>query len=112
MNLQFVCFVSLIEEKEYTVIINTENRLLIPNRSSEQITARKVKTIIPLPINELIYVTAADFTDTKEVIISSYLRLVEPIIELPKEPSFTPELTELIKKMILDKTCYPIDMFK
>lgn len=115
MNIQFVCLVKEKIENGYSILLNKENVLLLPQSIPESVTARKVACNFDLPLDTIIYVDSGDFDESnKKVTVLSYLELIKPKIKDNNnlEPIMTKELSEIIKAMILDKSAYPSDMFK
>jgi len=115
MNIQFVCLIKERIEDGYSILLNKENVLLLPQHIPDGVTTRKIACNFELPLDTTIYVDSADFDeDTKRVTVLSYLELTRPKIKENNnlEPIMTEELSEIIKQMILDKSTYPSDMFK
>lgn len=115
MNIQFVCLITEKIEDGYSILLNKENVLLLPQSIPDSVTARKVACNFELPIDTIIYVDSGDFDETtKKVTVLSYLELTRPKMKDNNnlEPIMTEELSEIIKAMILDKTTYPSDMFR
>jgi hypothetical protein len=115
MNLKFFCNVISKNEDHYLVELNAFNMAELPSGNT---TTRKVYSATELPIG-IIYVSNSmlELTDTtKRLTILEFYNVVKNNVVVQDKQvevvPHTPLLSEEIKRMILDSSFVPADIYK